>query len=189
MIVKTRKTKETDIQLSLDVDGAQDIEISTGHPFFDHMLHQLAWHGGWNMKLKATGDLEIDEHHLVEDVGLLLGETLQEVWRSRKKMQRYGQRLLPMDETLILCAVDLSGRPFSKTKLKLKREAVGNLSCEMVPHFFHSLAMAGAFTLHIRKVTGSNHHHIIEASFKALAQALREALTLSTRDTSTKGML
>lgn len=189
MISKVRKTKETEISLTLKVDGSQQIDIDTGHPFFDHMLHQLAWHAGWDMTLKAKGDLEVDEHHLVEDAALVIGAAIQDAWRAREKMQRYGQRILPMDETLILCAIDLSGRPFSKTKLKLTREAVGGLSCEMVPHFFHSLATAGAFTLHIRRITGSNHHHLIEASFKALAQALREALTPVSRATSTKGTL
>ncbi len=189
MIRKTRKTKETDIELALNIDGSQIVDIQTGHPFFDHMLHQLAWHAGWDLTLKAQGDLEIDDHHLIEDVGLVLGAALQDVWRNRKKMQRYGQRLLPMDETLIMCAVDLCGRPYSVCKLKLKREAVGGLACEMVPHFYNSLATAGAFTLHMRKVTGKNHHHIIEASFKALSKALKEALTVSGNQTSTKGVL
>jgi len=189
MIHKVRKTKETEIELSLNVHGTQQVNIQTGHGFFDHMLHQLAFHGGWDLDLKASGDLHIDDHHLVEDVGLILGTALQEAWRGIDGMTRYGQRLLPMDETLVMCAVDLCGRPFCKTKLKLSREAVGGLACEMVPHFFHSLAMNGAFTLHLRRVTGSNHHHLIEASFKALAYALREALTPVKKQTSTKGVL
>ena len=184
-----RKTKETDIRLVLNVHGSQEVKIDTGHGFFDHMLHQLAFHGGWDLELKAVGDLVIDEHHLVEDVALTLGSALQEVWRGLPSMQRYGQRLLPMDETLIMCAIDLCGRPHAITKLKLTREAVGGLSCEMVPHFFQSLATAGAFTLHLRKVTGKNHHHIIEASFKALAYAFREALAPVQKQTSTKGVL
>ena len=189
MIERTRKTKETEISLSLNIDGSQQIDIQTGHAFFDHMLHQLAYHAGWDMTLKASGDLDVDDHHLVEDAALVIGSALQEAWRSRTRMQRYGQRILPMDETLVLCAVDLSGRPLAKTKLRLKRESVGNLACEMVPHFFYSLAMAGMFTLHIRRITGSNTHHLVEASFKALARALREALTLAAADTSTKGVL
>jgi imidazoleglycerol phosphate dehydratase HisB len=142
------------------------------------------------MKLKAQGDLDVDDHHLVEDVALVLGDALQEAWRGLSGMHRYGQRLLPMDESLILCAVDLSGRPYAVTELGLVRETVGNLATEMIPHFFHSLAVAGAFTLHVRKVVGSNHHHIIEGAFKALARALAEALSTSGSGTpSTKGAL
>ena len=190
MIIKrSRKTKETDIALELNVHGKQDVTIETGHGFFDHMLYQLAFHAGWDLSLKAEGDLFIDDHHLVEDVGLTLGAAIQEAWRGLPSMRRYGQRLLPMDETLVMCAVDLCGRPYSVTSLALTRESVGNLACEMVPHFFHSLAVAGAFTLHIRKVTGENHHHIIEASFKSLARALREALECVEGETSSKGML
>lgn len=189
MIQKSRKTKETEIELTLSVDGQQRVSIQTGHAFFDHMLHQLAFHAGWNLELKAKGDLEVDDHHLVEDVALVLGAALQDVWRERTGMMRYGMRLLPMDDTLVMCAVDLCGRPYFKGKLRLRREAVGGLACEMVPHFFHSLAMAGQFNLHLRRVTGANHHHIIEASFKALAYALREALSLRGEQTSTKGQL
>lgn len=189
MINKSRKTKETEIQLTLNIHGQQQVSIQTGHGFFDHMLHQLAFHSGWDLELRASGDLHIDDHHLVEDVAILLGSALQEAWRGLDGMTRYGQRLLPMDETLVICAVDLCGRANCKVKLQLKRESVGGLACEMVPHFFHSLASAGAFTLHLRRVTGKNHHHLIEASFKALAYALREALTPVTKQTSTKGML
>jgi len=193
MIVRERKTKETSIKLKLDVAGSQKIRIQTGHGFFDHMLHQLAFHSGWDLELTATGDLDVDDHHMVEDVALVIGSALQEAWRacatSDAGMRRYGQRLLPMDDVLVLCAVDLSGRPYSKTRLRLKRESVGGLACEMVDHFFLSLAVAGCFTLHIRKITGKNHHHIIEASFKALAQALREALSPAPGAASTKGVL
>jgi len=191
-IERQRKTKETEIDLKLTVAGERRIAIESGHPFFDHLLHQLAFHAGWDMALRARGDLQVDDHHLVEDVALVLGGALQEAWRSSPGMRRYGQRLLPMDETLVLCAVDLCGRPYAVTKLKLKRESVGNLATEMVPHFFHSLAMAGAFSLHLRKITGRNHHHIIEAAFKALAYALAEALSQRAGEpgtTSTKGSL
>jgi len=189
MIRKTRNTKETQIELGLNVDGTQQVAIQTGHAFFDHMLHQLAFHAGWDLELKAVGDLEVDDHHLIEDVALTLGAALQEIWRSRRGMMRYGQRLLPMDDTLVLCAVDLCGRPYFKENLKLTRETVGGLACEMVPHFFHSLAMAGQFNLHLRKITGKNHHHIVEASFKALAYALWEALGPRSTASSTKGSL
>ena len=189
MISKSRKTKETEIQIDLNVRGSQKIEVETGHGFFDHMLTQLAFHGGWDLCLKAKGDLEVDDHHLVEDVALLLGAGLQECWRSLPSFKRYGQRLLPMDDVLVLAAVDLCGRPYSKTKLKLKRETVGGLATEMVPHFFHSLAVAAAMTLHVRRITGSNHHHLIEAAFKATALALKEALATGGGEASTKGVL
>jgi len=189
MIRQTRETKETRIELALDIDGRQQIAIETGHGFFDHLLHQLAFHAGWDLTLKAEGDLEVDDHHLVEDVAIVIGTALQEVWRKRTGMQRYGMRVLPMDDALILCAVDLCGRPYFKHKLRLKREAVGGLACEMVPHFFHSMATAGQFNLHLRRITGHNHHHLIEASFKALAHALREALSIRGAETSTKGQL
>lgn len=189
MITKSRKTKETEISLQLNVDGAQKVEVQTGHGFFDHMLHQLAFHAGWDLTLKAVGDLHVDEHHLVEDTALLLGTAIQEVWRARTGMNRYGQRLLPMDDVLIMCALDLCGRPFCKTKFRFRRESVGGLSVEMVEHFFHSLAMAGAFNLHLRRVTGKNSHHQVEAAFKALAYAFREALTPRDAAASTKGVL
>lgn len=189
MIVRERKTKETDIRLELGVDGAGEVRVQTGHGFFDHMLQALASHAGWDFNLQARGDLEVDEHHLVEDVALVLGSALQEAWRGREGMHRYGQRFLPMDEALILAAVDLCGRPTSVIELELTRESVGGLSCEMVPHFFKSLADAGQFALHVRKVTGVNHHHLIEGAFKALAYALREALGPRERTVSTKGVL
>ena len=186
---KERVTKETAIRLSLAVDGGQDIRIASGQPFFDHLLHQLAFHAGWDLTVEAVGDLHVDDHHLVEDVALALGAALQEAWRAKKGMRRYGQRLLPMDDALILCAVDLSGRPFCNVALSLSREFVGNLATEMIPHFFHSLSVAGAFNLHIRQMSGSNHHHLLEACFKALGRALREALTHEGLDVSTKGAL
>ncbi|CAM2009475.1 imidazoleglycerol-phosphate dehydratase HisB [Acanthopleuribacter pedis] len=189
-IKRHRKTKETDIELSLRLRGRQEVSVKTGHGFFDHMLHQLAFHAGWDLTLKADGDLWIDDHHLVEDTALTLGGAIQEGWRGLADMNRYGQRLLPMDETLVLCALDLCGRPLCRTNYRFTRESVGNLSTEMVPHFFNSLAMAGAFTLHLRQMDGENHHHIIEASFKALAHAFREAMAPSGRiSASTKGML
>ncbi len=188
-IEKSRTTKETIIRLRLEVDGNQRLTLQTGLPFLDHMLQQLAFHAGWDLELECEGDLKVDDHHTVEDVALTLGAALQEAWRTRPNMHRYGQRYLPMDETLILCAVDLCGRPFADTRLDLSREYVGGMATEMVPHFFHSLAMAGAFSLHIRQLAGANHHHIIEASFKALALALREALAPGRDMLSTKGKL
>ena len=189
MIVVERNTKETQISLKLKAAGDQRVAISTGLAFFDHLLHQLAFHAGWDLEIQAHGDLRVDDHHLVEDVALTLGAALQQAWRGQSSLHRYGQRLLPMDDALILCAVDLCGRPFCKTDLNLTRERVGDLACEMIPHFLHSLAMAGAFNLHLRRLDGSNHHHLIEGAFKALALALREALGPGLNQTSTKGSL
>lgn len=189
MIERTRETKETRIELALNVDGTQAIQIDTGHGFFDHMLHQLGFHAGWDLRILAKGDLEVDDHHLVEDVALALGDALQEAWRNRPGMHRYGQRLLPMDETLVLVAVDLCGRPTFAGDFGFQREFVGNLATEMVPHFFRSLAFAGMFALHIRPQTFENHHHLVEASFKGLAYALREALSRGNAEASTKGQL
>lgn len=189
MIRQERVTKETSIELALEIDGRQQVHAETGHGFLDHLIHQLAFHAGWDLTLKATGDLEVDDHHLVEDVAIVLGGALQKAWCERSGINRYGQRILPMDDALLLCAVDLCGRPYFKQKLRLKRDAAGGLSCEMIPHFFHSLAMAGQFNLHLRRITGHNHHHLIEGAFKALAHALREALAIRGGETSTKGSL
>ena len=186
----TRTTRETSVSVTLDPDGAQTRDLDTGLPFLDHMLDQLAFHAGWDLTVSAQGDLEVDEHHTVEDVALALGDALQQAWRDRAdRMTRYGQRLLPMDEALILAAVDLSGRPYCDVELGLVRVAVGGIAAEMWDHFFLSLAMAGAFTLHIKRERGTNGHHVVEASFKALARALGEALAPSDRATSTKGSL
>ena len=186
----TRTTRETSVTVSLDPDGAQTRDLDTGLGFLDHMLDQLAFHAGWDLMVNAEGDLGVDEHHTVEDVALALGDALQQAWRDRAdRMVRYGQRLLPMDEALVLAAVDLSGRPFCAVDLGLPRDTVGGIAAEMWDHFFLSLAMAGAFTLHLRTERGTNAHHIVEASFKALARALAEALAVSDRATSTKGSL
>ncbi|MEM9102814.1 MAG: imidazoleglycerol-phosphate dehydratase HisB [Pseudomonadota bacterium] len=184
-----RNTKETQIKLSLNIDGNQNVNINTGIPFFDHMLEQLAVHARWDLDLQVAGDLQVDDHHTVEDVALTLGEALQESWRGRPSMQRYGQRLLPMDETLIMCAVDVSGRPICRTNFAFSREFTGGVSTEMWPHFFLSLAMAAKMTLHIKVEYFENNHHLIEGSFKALAYALKEALTPREDTCTTKGKL
>jgi len=186
MITCTRNTKESDIRVSLDLRGSSQVKVKTDLPFFTHMLEQLGFHAGWNLDLDATAD---DAHHLIEDTALVLGEAIQKAWRALASMRRYGQCLLPMDESLILCAVDLCGRPFCVTSLELTHERVSGMETEMVPHFFRSLAMTAAITLHIRQLDGSNHHHIVEASFKALARALRHACEPLDREASTKGQL
>lgn len=188
-IVINRATKETDIQLSLNIDGPQNTNVSTGIGFLDHMLEQLGSHARWNLTVEMNGDLEIDDHHTVEDVAICLGDALQQSWRNLPSMQRYGQRLLPMDEALILCAVDLSGRGIYVGKLEFTRENIGNISTEIFEHFFKTLAISAAMTLHLKPMYFRNNHHLIEGCFKALAYALKEALNSAPGENTTKGML
>ncbi len=189
MINVNRKTKETNIQLSLNIQGTQTINIDTGIGFLNHMLEQLASHARWDLTIKMTGDLEVDEHHTVEDVAICLGDALQQSWRSLESMQRYGQRLLPMDEALILSAVDLSGRAYYVGELEFSREYIGSMSTEMFEHFFRTLANSAAITLHIKPMYFKNNHHLIEGCFKSLAYSLREALSPVSGENTTKGVL
>jgi len=168
-----RKTKETQITATVDLDGMGTAKVSTGIGFFDHMLEQLAKHGGFDLTLSANGDLHIDEHHTVEDAGLAIGAALRQALGDKVGVGRYGFTL-PMDETLASAALDLSGRAFFKFDGKFPRESVGGLSTEMVPHFFRSLSDALGATLHL-SVTGENSHHMVESCFKAVGRALREA--------------
>ena len=184
-----RNTKETEIILSLNVHGQQKIAINTGIGFLNHMLEQLASHARWNLSIDVKGDLHIDDHHSVEDIAICLGDALQQSWRNLPSMQRYGQRLLPMDETLILCAVDLSGRGIYVGKLEFSREMIGGLSTEMFEHFFNTLALTAAMSLHIEPLYFRNNHHLAEGCFKALAYALKEALSPAQGDNTTKGLL
>jgi len=184
-----RNTKETEISLALNVRGSQKISINTGIGFLDHMLEQLASHGRWDLAISVKGDLHIYDHHSVEDIAICLGDALQQSWRNLDSMQRYGQRLLPMDEALILCAVDLSGRGIYAGELEFSREMIGGVSTEMFEHFFNTLAMSAAITLHIQPQYYRNNHHLAEGCFKALAYALREALAPAKGDNTTKGML
>ncbi len=184
-----RVTRETNIKLRLDVDGQQNLKIDTGIGFLDHMLTALSSHARWDLELSVKGDLEVDDHHTVEDVAIVLGQAIQQAWRQRGNIQRYGQRLLPMDEALILCAVDLSGRPYYVGELEFTRENIGGISTEMFEHFFYTLAMQAQITLHLKPMTFRNNHHLIEGCFKALAYALKEALVKADGETSTKGML
>jgi len=185
----TRKTKETDVNLSLNINGSQQVSINTGIGFLDHMIEQLASHARWDLSIQVNGDLQVDDHHTVEDIAICLGEALQQSWRDLESMQRYGQRLLPMDEALIMCAVDFSGRGIYVGELEFSRENIGNVSTEMFEHFFSTLAISAAMTLHIKPMYFRNNHHLIEGCFKALAYALREALTISKGENTTKGVL
>ncbi len=184
----TRTTKETNIELFLTLDEEQNNAISTPLPFFNHMLEQVAKHGGFNLQLTATGDVEIDDHHLIEDCAIALGKALKLALGDKWGINRYGFTL-PMDEALATIAIDISDRSFCEFNGQFTREFVGGMATEMVPHFFHSLASALGASIHV-KVTGSNHHHMIEACFKSLGQALRQACTISSSALpSTKGLL
>jgi imidazoleglycerol-phosphate dehydratase/histidinol-phosphatase len=183
-----RETKETTIRVKVDLDGDGTAKISTGIGFFDHMLEQLAKHGGFDMDLRVRGDLHIDEHHTVEDVGLALGAALKKALGDKVGIGRYGFTV-PMDETLASAAVDLSGRAHFKFGGKFPRAAVGGLPTELVPHFFRSLSDSLGATLHLT-VNGENAHHMVEACFKAVGRALRPAFKLGGGGLpSTKGIL
>lgn len=184
-----RRTNETDITLRLSLDGG-DSDISTGIGFFDHMLAQLARHGGFGLSVNCHGDLEVDGHHTVEDVGLALGEALKTALGDKLGIERYGQAIVPMDEALALCAVDLSGRPCLRYTADIPAGRVGGFETELVREFMQALANAGGFALHIRQLDGLNSHHIIEAMFKALARALKSAVCVTgSALPSTKGRL
>ncbi|WP_454781013.1 bifunctional histidinol-phosphatase/imidazoleglycerol-phosphate dehydratase HisB [Legionella sp. WA2022007384] len=183
-----RKTKETDISLTLILDRDQNSVISTPIPFFNHMLEQVAKHGGFNLELYAKGDVEVDDHHLIEDTAIALGESLKKALGDKWGINRYGFTL-PMDEALASIAIDISGRGFCEFKGEFTREFVGGMATEMVPHFFNSLATALGATIHI-EVKGQNHHHMIEACFKSLGRALGQAcMKTNNALPSTKGVL
>lgn len=189
-ISKNRQTRETAITLQLTIDGRATANIATGLKFFDHMLEQLAFHAGWDLSIQAEGDVDVDDHHLIEDVAIVLGDALNDIRQSRSGLARYGQRLLPMDASLILCAVDLDGRGHCVCDLPFTRETVGQLATEMWPHFFKTLSSRGQFSLHIKTMYFDNNHHLIEGAFKSLARALREALSINGQGiSSTKGLL
>ena len=188
-ITVSRTTKETTIELALNIKGSQKISIDTGIGFFNHMLEQLANHARWDLSIKVSGDLEVDDHHTVEDVAICLGDALQQSWRALESMKRYGQRLLPMDEALIMCAVDISGRGIYVGELDFTRENIGNISTEMFEHFFNTLANNSALTLHIKPMYFRNNHHLVEGCFKSVAYALNEALSPATGENTTKGRL
>ncbi|MCO7223091.1 imidazoleglycerol-phosphate dehydratase HisB [Pleionea sp. CnH1-48] len=184
-----RATKETNIRLTLNIAGSQKVNSQSGIGFLDHMLDQLATHARWDMDIQVEGDLHVDDHHTVEDIAICLGQALQQSWRNLTSFKRYGQRLLPMDEALILCAVDVSGRPWYVGELDFTRENIGGVSSEMFEHFFQTLATHAGITLHIKPMYFRNNHHLIEGCFKALAYALREALTEDSGSSTTKGQL
>ena len=189
----TRKTAETDISVTIDLDGSGTYDNQTGVGFFDHMLDQLARHALIDMTVRATGDLHIDDHHTVEDTGIALGQALTEAMGDKRGITRYGSCLLPMDDALVRAALDLSGRPFLVWDVDLPTQKIGGFDTELVREFFQALSTHGGITLHVHKLEGVNSHHIAEAAFKAVARALRNALEADPRKAdaipSTKGTL
>jgi imidazoleglycerol-phosphate dehydratase len=187
-----RNTRETRIRVEVDLDGTGKASIQTPLPFLSHMLEQIARHGGFDLSIFAEGDVEIDGHHTTEDVGIVLGKAVLDALGDRRGIRRYGSAALPMDEALVMAALDLSGRPFFVWRVDLPKAKLGNWDVELAEVFFEAFARTAQANLHIRKLEGSNLHHIIEISFKAFARALREATSLDPRSPdvpSTKGVL
>ena len=187
-----RKTNETDIRLTLNLDGTGKQEIRTGVGFFDHMLSGFARHGFFDLEVHVQGDLEVDCHHTIEDTGIVLGTAIRTAVGDKKGIRRFGSMILPMDETLVLSAVDLSGRPYLVMDAEFTADSVGDMDTEMVREFFYAVSYAAGMNLHLKVLSGINNHHIIEAMFKAFGKALDEAVSLEPRITdvlSTKGSL
>ena len=185
-----RETKETKIELTLDVDGTGQSSASTGIPFFDHMLEQLGKHGGWDLRIEAEGDLEIDTHHTIEDVGIVLGTAFKEALGDKAGVRRFASAVVPLDEALVEVALDLSGRPFLVYEVDPKSEWIGTFDPQLTEEFWRAFAFAAGITLHMRSLSGKNGHHIIEASFKGVARSLRDAVKIEgTGVPSTKGAL
>ena len=187
-----RKTNETDITLALTLDGSGKQNISTGIGFFNHMLSGFTRHGFFDLDLDVTGDLEVDCHHTIEDTGIVLGNAIREALGDKKGIKRFGSMILPMDETLVLCAIDLSGRPYFAFDAEFTTDRVGDMDTEMVREFFYAISYAAGMNLHMKVLSGTNNHHIIEALFKAFGKALDDASSYDPRVTdilSTKGSL
>ena len=187
-----RNTKETKIRLLLNLDGTGRTELHTGIGFFDHMLDGFARHGLFDLKVRVDGDLHEDSHHTIEDTGIVLGGALREAVGDKKGIRRYGSCILPMDEALVLCAVDLSGRPYYMSDVSFTVPRLGDMDTEMVKEFFYAVSCSGQMNLHFKFLSGSNNHHMCEAMFKAFAKALDAAVSYDERITdvlSTKGSL
>ena len=190
--VVNRKTRETDISLELDLDGSGQYDIDTGIGFFDHMLSGFARHGFFDLKLKVTGDLYVDSHHTIEDTGIVLGKAIEQALGEKAGIRRYGHFLLPMDECLVLSAVDLSGRPYLSWGAEFTVPRLGDMDTEMAKEFFYAVSYAAAMNLHLKVLTPGNNHHMMEAMFKAFGKALDMAVSPESRTTevlSTKGSL
>ncbi len=190
--VINRETRETKIAMEFSFDGDGKAQINTGIGFFDHMLENFVRHGFFDMKLSVKGDLQVDAHHSVEDTGIVLGQAIKNALGDKAGIKRYGSFLLPMDETLVLCAVDLSGRPYLAWDLDLTMDRIGEMETELIKEFFYAISYAAGMNLHMKKLSGGNNHHIIEAAFKAFAKALDEAGSFDARIQgvlSTKGTI
>ena len=188
----TRNTRETQITLTIDLDGTGRADLHTGIGFFDHMLDGFARHGLFDLTLHCDGDLNVDCHHTIEDTGIVLGEAIKKALGDKKSIRRYGSSLLPMDETLVMCAIDLSGRPYLVFDGTFNTDRVGYFDTEMVKEFFYAISYSAGMNLHIKEMYGENAHHIIEAMFKAFARSLDEATRIDRRVTglpTTKGAL
>ncbi|AKX94865.1 imidazoleglycerol-phosphate dehydratase HisB [Neomoorella thermoacetica] len=187
-----RQTTETNIRLKVALDGSGTWQGSSGIPFFDHLLAQMARHGLLDLKVWAEGDLEVDNHHTVEDIGICLGQAVKKALGDKKGISRYGSALVPMDEALVLVALDFSGRPYLAWGLELPPGRIGSLETELVEEFLRAMVNNSGLTLHVRQLAGHNAHHLAEALFKALGRAIRQAVTLDPREQgipSTKGIL
>jgi imidazoleglycerol-phosphate dehydratase len=188
----TRTTNETDITVTLELDGSGAVDVATGVPFFDHLLEAFGRHGLFDLTVKAAGDLEIDAHHTVEDVGIVLGQAFAQALGDKRGITRFGSIALPMDEALVIGAVDISGRPYLAYDLPITIELIGTFDTTLAEEFFRAFAMNAGVTLHLKGLAGLNAHHVIEAAAKAAARALRAAVEIDPRVTgvpSTKGSL
>ena len=186
----SRNTLETKIKLDLKLDGSGNININSGIGFFDHMLKAMAFYAGFDLDVSCKGDLYVDTHHSVEDIGLSLGAAFKEALGDKKGIQRFASPITPMDESLVLIAIDISNRPYLVENLKFKSERIGDMETQSFKEFFHAFAMAAAITLHIDVMRGENDHHMIEAVFKGLGRAIKEAVCLvGSEVVSTKGVL
>lgn len=188
-----RKTSETDIKLTFCIDGTGNAQIDTGIGFFDHMLNSFARHGFFNLDVKANGDIIVDCHHTIEDTGIVLGQAIAKALGDKEGIERFGSFILPMDDALILCAVDLSGRPYLNFDMNFTTDRVGYMDTEMVKEFFYAVSYSAGMNIHLKQLSGENNHHIIEAAFKAFAKALDIATgkneRLDGKVLSTKGSL
>ncbi len=188
----TRKTKETDILVQLNIDGTGKSEINTGIGFFDHMLEGFSKHGFFDLICKVKGDLNVDGHHTIEDTGIVLGQAIKAAIADKKGIKRYGYFILPMDESLVLCAIDLCGRPYLQFECNFTADKVGDMETEMAREFFYAVSYSAGMNLHIKMLTPGNNHHMMEAMFKAFGKALDMACSYDERVTdvlSTKGSL
>ncbi len=187
-----RNTKETQIRIRLELDGTGKADIHTGVGFFDHMLDGFARHGLFDLEVEVNGDLQVDCHHTIEDTGIVLGQAIREAVGGKTGIRRYGSRILPMDEVLVLCALDLGGRPYYRSDVEFPTERIGEMDTEMVKEFFYAVSYSAAMNLHFRMLADGNSHHMAEGMFKAFAKALDEAVSYDERITgvlSTKGSL